>query len=609
MKKILSLLLCFIVLGELFGQSLKINKIEPSNWWAGMKKNEIQLMIYGENLSEYKVSANTTLITVNKIYNLENKNYSFIDISLASSIKPGNYKFVFSRGKVKVNVDFPVLQREKKNVDHQGFSNKDVVYLIMPDRFADGDTSNNQIDGMMKNFKPGDPLARHGGDLQGIINHMNYFNDLGITALWLTPVVENNHLISYHGYAATDYYKIDARLGTNEKYKELIDAAHRNGIKIIYDHVANHISINHPWIHDLPTPDWINGSKEKHLNAWHDKAVSWDIHKEQITSEHLTKGWFVDEMPDLNQNNPLVKNYLIQNTIWWIEYAGFDGIREDTYPYVTPEFTSVWAKEILKEYPTLNIVGEVWSGETDILAPYQKGSKLNKTMDTNLPVVTDFALRDAYNSYLGERNNLYSIYDVLAKDYLYEDPQSLLTFVDNHDMPRAMFTSNSNVEKVKLVFTHLLTSRGIPTIFYGTEIGIVGNKEDGVLRADFKGGFPNDKSSAFESSGRTNTENNLFTFFKKLIEVRNKYKSLSEGALHHLAPINNVYIYTKKYKDETMLILLNGDNSSKLIRREIIESVTMKNPKLFDVLKNSYKEFSNENFVVEPMTASIYLVK
>ncbi len=574
-----------------------------------MKHNKIQLMIYGENLSNYKASFNTSRIKVEKIYNLANKNYSFIDISISRTISPGDYKIVFSKGKNKIQIDYPIHKRESASGKYQGFNSQDIVYLIVPDRFADGDTSNNKIEGMINDFKPGDPLARHGGDLQGIINHLNYFNNLGVTSLWLTPVLENNHNISYHGYAATNLYKIDPRLGTNELYKRLVNDAHKDGLKIIFDHVNNHISTNHPWVKNLPTPDWFNGTQENHINAWHDKAVRWDIHGEQITSEHLTKGWFVNDMADLNQDNPFVKNYLIENTIWWIEYSGIDGIREDTYPYISPKFSAEWAKEVLNEYPTFNIVGEVWTGEPAFLAPYQKDSKLNTGLNTNLPVITDFALRDAYDGYLSGKSGLYNIYNVLAKDYLYQNPNELLTFVDNHDMPRAMFRADRNVDKVKLVFTHLLTSRGIPEIFYGTEIGMVGNKEDGVIRSNFRGGFPGDSSSAFTYNGRTQKENELFSFFKKLIEIRKKYKSLSEGKLNHLAPIENVYIYTKKYKNETMLILLNGDNSAKEIDGNIIESVCGKSPKLLDVMNNTQQKIINGKLPLQSMSANILLVE
>lgn len=598
----------FFLYSNVFCQDLQIAKVEPPSWWSGMKTNKLQLMVYGKNLNDCKVYSESKSIKVTKVHKADNPDYLFVDVTINKNAKPGNYRLTFQKDEHKIMIDYPLLKREKTPNRHQGFDTEDVVYLIMPDRFADGDTSNNISKKLLNDFKPGDRLGRHGGDLLGIIKQLSYFNDLGVTSLWLTPVLENNTSISYHGYAASDLYKIDERLGSNETYKLLVDKAHENGIKIIYDHVSNHISINHQWVKNPPIADWLNGTVENHLNAWHDKMILTDIHGAGITNKHVTEGWFVNEMADLNQRNLFVKNYLIQNTIWWIEYSGIDGIREDTYPYVFPEFTSEWAKRILEEYPTFNIVGEVWTGETAYLAPFQKSSRLFKKIDTNLPVVTDFALQNAYEDYLKGKAGLYSFYDALAKDYLYENPNNLLTFADNHDIARAMFISNKNVDKVKIVFTHLLTSRGIPQILYGTEVGIVGGSDHGDLREDFRGGFPGNSTSAFENSGRTDYENDIYDFFKKLISLRKKYKSLSCGKLIHLPPINSVYIYTKQNKDELMLVLLNGDNSSKEIDLEKLKSIIGKNVKFFDVWDEKHVEFVNGKISVEPYDRKIYRI-
>jgi len=605
LKYIIAILFVYV---NVFCQNLLIQKIEPPNWWTGMKTNKLQLMIYGERLNGCKVLSGSKDIKVTKVHNAESQKYLFVDITINKNAKPGNYQLIFSKEGQKTKIDYPLLKREESPKKQQGFNTEDVVYLIMPDRFADGDTSNNISNNLINDFKPGDRLGRHGGDLLGIINRLPYFNDLGVTSLWLTPVLENNTSISYHGYAASDLYKVDERLGSNETYKLLVDKAHENGIKIIYDHVSNHISINHKWVKNPPFEDWLNGTVQNHLNAWHDKMILTDIHGADITNKHVTEGWFVDEMADLNQRNPFMKNYLIQNTIWWIEYSGIDGIREDTYPYVFPEFTSEWAKRILEEYTTFNIVGEVWTGETAYLAPFQKGSRLFNKIDTNLPVVTDFALQNAYEDYLNGKAGLYSFYDALAKDYLYENSNNLLTFADNHDISRAMFISNKSVDKVKIVFTHLLTSRGIPQILYGTEVGIVGGSDHGDLREDFRGGFPGNSTSAFEKSGRTDYENDIYNFFKKLISLRKKYKSLSSGKLIHLPPINNVYIYTKQNKDDLMLVMLNGDNSRKEIDIEILRSIIGKNVKLFDVWDEKHVENINEKMTVEPYGRKIYKI-
>lgn len=592
----------------IFSQNLTINKIEPPNWWAGMRLNKIQLMVYGENLSGFSVSANSKDISVGSIHFLANKNYSFIDLNISPKAAPGNYKLSFKKNGKTVSIDFPLFKRNLSKKVHQGFGVDDVVYLIMPDRFADGDPANNEIPGMQNEYQPGNHLGRHGGDLQGIINHLDYFTDLGVTVLWLTPFLENNKSISYHGYAATDLYLADRRLGSNEKYKELVDKAHASGLKIIYDHVSNHIGTNHPWLNNLPMPDWINGTKEKHLNAWHDKMIDFDIHGIQLTNDYLRKGWFVDDMADLNQQNKYVKNYLIQNAIWWVEYSGLDGIREDTYPYADPKFLSEWAKVILNEYPGFNIVGEVWTGETPFLAAFQKDSKLNKGVNTNLPVVTDFAIQNAYADFLQGRGNIYRIYEAVTKDFLYEKPDNILTFADNHDLARVMLLSKENAAKVKLVLTHLFTSRGIPQILYATEIGMVGNWDHGYLRSNFPGGFKEDKTNAFTKEGRSAKENDLYTYTKSLLELRKKYPALSRGELKHLPPIDNVYIYSKKLGNQTILITLNSDDKKKEIDMNLIEGLCGKDLKLFDLMNNSASEIVNGKLVLKPLSGNIFSV-
>jgi neopullulanase len=590
-------------------QNIKIDKVEPPNWWAGMKKNKIQLMIYGKNLSGYQASFNTKNIQINSTHNPENTNYTFIDITILPGIKAGNYVLSLGKSNEKATISFPVYEREKRKKQYQGFTSEDIIYLLMPDRFADGDTDNEIIPGMINDFKPDDPIGRHGGDLEGIIKHLDYLSDFGVTALWLTPVIENNNSVSYHGYASTNLYKIDPRFGTNDKYKELVAKAHEKGIKIIYDHVSNHISINHPWMNDLPEKDWINGTKENHLRAWHDKMVQWDIHGVQVTKDYLTKGWFVDEMPDLNQANPFVKNYLIQNMIWWIESTGLDGIREDTYPYVDATFLSQWAKEILNEYPALNIVGEIWEGETVFLAPYQKDSRLNTRFNSNLPVVTDFMLQNSYEYYLKNDPGFYKIYYTLAKDYLYENPNNLLIFADNHDSPRAMFTAKENIDKVKLVYAHLLTTRGIPQLLYGSELAMVGNEKHGVLRANFRGGFQGDSSDAFTVSGRTQKENDMYNYLRKLIHLRKKYLSFSLGDLHHLPPQNNVYTYTRKYKDERTLVLINCNDKQTAFDCKLLDDLCGKISAYDDILNSCLPEIKNGQISLKPMSANVFLIK
>lgn len=606
MRKILTLLLLTYL--NIFSQNITVNKIEPANWWTGMKLNKIQLMVYGNSLSGFSVSANTKDISVDSVHFMGNTDYSFIDITIIPDAHPGKYELLFKKDGRTVSIDFPLLPRDLNAKRHQGFGVEDVVYLLMPDRFADGDKGNNEIPGMYNEYLPGSPIGRHGGDLQGIIDHLDYFTDLGVTSLWLTPVLENNKSISYHGYAATDLYLVDRRLGTKEKYKELVEKAHASGLKIIYDHVSNHIGANHFWLNNPPMADWINGTKEKHLNAWHDKMIDFDMHGVEITNEHLRKGWFVDDMADLNQQNKYVSNYLIQNTIWWIEYSGIDGIREDTYPYADQKYLSEWAKIIMNEYPHFNIVGEVWTGETPFLASFQKDSKLNKGINTNLPVVTDFAIQNAYADFLQGKSNLYKIYETVALDYLYENPDNILTFADNHDLGRIMLISKGNSAKVKLVLTHLLTSRGIPQIYYADELGIKGGWDDGLKRSNFPGGFKDDKSNAFTKEGRSAEENELYGYIKNLLELRKKYPALSRGELKHLPLIDNVYIYCKRLGGQTIMVTLNGDDRKKEIDMNLIESLCGKNTGLFDLLNNCSSEVINGKLIINPLSGNIFSV-
>lgn len=539
---------------------IKIEKIEPPNWWIGMKYNKIQLMIYGENLNDVSASFNTNGITIHKVNQIQNSSYCFIDIEIAEDLTEDKYELTLMKEGDEASAEFPIFYRNKMKGIHQGFSSEDAIYLIMPDRFSNGDVSNDNVDGYTDKLNRNSPIGRHGGDIAGIINQLDYLNDLGVTALWINPLVENNCRISYHGYAATDFYITDKRFGTNVLYKNLVEEAHKKGLKIILDHVSNHCSIDHPWIKNLPMPDWINGTVEDHLPAMHHKMIYSDIHADSSTMKNVSEGWFVDDMPDLNQKNPFVSKYIIQNTIWWIEFSGLDGIREDTYPYVDQKFTAEWCKTILNEYPDLNIVGEVWTGNSAFLADYQAGNKFIHSPETHLPSVTDFDLRDSYYAYLSGKGGLYNIYETLAEDFIYPDPDKLVTFIDNHDLARAMFYADGDKEKFKIALALLFTLRGIPQMLYATEIGMVGGEDHGSLRSDFPGGFPCDSRNAFSNQGRTESENEIYNFIKKLLEIRKKYPELSHGKLVHFPPERGVYIFFKILNDEKTMIVVNNND-------------------------------------------------
>ncbi len=524
-----------------------------------MKWNKVQLMVYGKNLNGVSASFTNSKIKVIKIHNAASADYSFIDIYIPPNAVPGNYTLKLSKGSQTENVIFQVLKRSSTKGKYQGFNQSDVIYLIMPDRFADGDTSNNTVKGMIDEYDLKSPIGRHGGDIQGILDHLNYIKNLGATTLWLNPVIENNDHVSYHGYAATNLYKVDPRLGTNALYKKLVEDIHADGMKIILDHVSNHVSIDHPWMKDLPFPDWINGTIKNHQMTHHDKLAFADIHRDSSTIINTTEGWFVNSMPDLNQANPYVSKYLIQNTLWWIESTGVDGIREDTYPYCNQLYLAKWAKAILDEYPNFNIVGEVWTGDAVFLSSFQAHSYYPKKFDSNLPSLTDFATYDIYTAFLQGKDNLSDIYEAFAKDFIYANPKDLVTFIDNHDVPRAMLQANGNVNKYKMALTLLLTSRGIPEIFYGTELGLKGGNDDGSIREDYPGGFPGDKQNAFTREGRTKEQNDIYNYLHKLLELRKEYKSLATGKLVQFPPADNVFVYFKNGKEDRVMVIVNDN--------------------------------------------------
>ncbi|MFA7420094.1 MAG: alpha-amylase family glycosyl hydrolase [Melioribacteraceae bacterium] len=580
MKKIWAMLFVFII--NICAQQISVNRIDPQNWWVGMKLNRIQLMVYGQNLDNVSARFDDSRIKVAKVHKIKNATYAFIDIVIPNNLPPKEYQLILTKNKEKAFITFPILKRESPSGRFQGFSQNDVIYLIMPDRFVNGDVSNDSVRGYSDYMQKTKGQGRVGGDLQGVINKLDYLKDFGVTTTWLTPVVENNTFRSYHGYAATDFYKVDPRFGTNALYKKYVDESHKRGMKVILDHVANHCSDDHPWMKNLPTDDWFNGTLDKHLDANHHKMVFSDIHADSSTIKHVEQGWFVRGMPDPNQRNPFVQNYITQNTIWWMEFAGIDGIREDTYPYNDQKYIAQWAKIVRDEYPTTNIVGEVWTGDADLLATYQQNNCFRKT-NSNLPAVTDFALRDVLIGFAEGRNSTYQIYNVIAKDYLYPDPTQLVTFADNHDVPRVAYFTKGNLEKTKMVYDILLTTRGIPQLFYGSEIGLVGTDDHGTLRMPYPGGFPDDKRNAFVESGRGKNENELFKHIKELLGLRKQYPALATGNLTHFPPINDVYVYFRWSSSEKIMVVVNNSKSNQEVELTRLGNMISRKNKLLNV--------------------------
>ena len=541
-------------------QTFEVKRIEPPNWWVGMHDSTLQLIVYGTHLNELTFESGSEYITVATEYAPENRNYYFVTLTIRRNTPPGKHTFYLKKGGNVDTIEYPLFDRDPSPQVHQGFSSKDVIYLITPDRFVNGDHTNDQIRGLLDGHQPDNIIGRHGGDIAGVISKLAYLQELGVTAIWINPLVENDMPISYHGYGATDFYRIDPRFGNNQQYKRLVTEAHRHGIKVIIDHVSNHIGINHPWIDDLPMPDWINGSPGNHQRTRHHKEVHHDIHHDALELTNLKEGWFVDELPDLNQKNPFLARYLIQNTIWWLEFSGADGIREDTYPYADEKFLAEWAQHILTEYPNLNIVGEVWIHDPVFLAAYLRDSYLTGNFNTHLPSVTDFGLFDAIGNVFHRNQSISVLYHLISRDFLYPDPDQLLIFADNHDVMRTMDAVDGDLRRYEMIFKILLTMRGIPQIYYGSEIGLAGGGHDhGKIRSDFPGGFTGDARNAFVAAGRTAQEDKIFNLLQRLIQMRTEYPALSTGTLNHLPPQNEIYIYFRSLPDQRIMVIVNNN--------------------------------------------------
>ncbi|MDE5875125.1 MAG: glycoside hydrolase family 13 protein, partial [Muribaculaceae bacterium] len=568
----------------------EVTNIEPPYWWTGMKNDTLQIMLTGPGIARANASIDYKGVRMAEQISLDSPNYKLLYLVIGKDALPGTMEIILSEGKKKSKIPYELKRRDSGMPDHGGFDARDVLYLLMPDRFAKGAEN----DGNDLEFNPAtdrtNPNARHGGDLKGIEQHLDYLDSLGVTALWFCPVLENDMPRgSYHGYATTDYYKIDPRFGSNAEYSELIEKAHDKGLKVVMDMIFNHCGSEHPWMKDKPAADWINHPDGDvmtnfRLTTVHDPYVSdYDL-------DHTVNGWFVASMPDLNQRNPHLMKYLIQNSIWWIESSKIDGIRMDTYPYADSKGMAEWNKAVLDEYPNFNIVGECWYDNEAGSAFWQKGNKINP-VNPELPTVMDFFFiqngRKAFNSDTDPWGGLNMVYNHLSHDFLYSDPQKVLTFLDNHDSDRFLAELPEDLGRWKQAQAFLLTSRGIPQIYYGTELLMNGSKEvsDGLIRLDMPGGFPGDTTNAFTVEGRTPLQNEAWDFLSALLHWRRGEANevIAKGRLKHFMPQNGLYVYTRTLGDRKVAVLLNGKDEPLTVTMErTIEELplgtTLRNP-------------------------------
>lgn len=610
MKRNIAFAVILVLISAEMVISQSISRVEPNCWWVGMKNKNLQLMVYGKNIGDADVDIKYPGVKLVNVNRVQNKNYLFIDLFINDETKAGNFyiNLKFS-DKASLTYSYSLLERRKESSQRLGFSSKDVVYLLMPDRFSNGDPSNDSLDAYKDRLKRKDQYGRHGGDIQGIINHIDYFNDLGVTTLWLTPVLENAQArASYHGYAITDYYKVDPRHGSNELYKTMVEVAHKKGLKVIIDMVFNHCGSEHWWMKDLPSNDWVNQWPE-YTNSNFRAATLSDPYASDYDKKRMSKGWFVPTMPDLNQDNPFVARYLTQNSIWWVEFADLDGIRMDTYPFSEKAFMSHWAKEVMTEYPNFNIVAEAWLNETPWCAYWQKDANNRDGFNSNVPTVMDFPLmftmQKAFNEEAGWDKGMVRLYEHLSKDFLYANPNNILVFADNHDESRFL-TKNDSINRYKMTMAFLLTTRGIPQIYYGTELLMTGKKSDGdgKLRPDFPGGWANDKRNAFTSEGRTKKENEAWNYLQKILKWRQKTDVIYNGKLMQFVPEDNIYVYFRYNSSKTVMIVLNNNKSTKTLKTNRFDEVMGNFTKGHDIISNTTLDVQSE-LTLAPESATI----
>ena len=591
MKKSLSIFVLFLMALCMEAQ-VKISRIDPTDWYVGMKNPQLQLMVYGKNIRDVKsVTTAYPGVVVDSLVRLDSPNYLLVYINLKDA-KAGEVTLNFDGKKVR----YQLKDRAMAGGDRYGFSNADVLYMLMPDRFANGSVKNDQLKGMNTyRVDRSEPSLRHGGDLEGIRQHLDYFNQLGVTALWLTPVLENNSpdnnkYSTYHGYATTDYYKVDPRFGTNDEYRKLVAEAHQHGLKVVMDMIFNHCGFEHPWVSDMPSKDWFNtpewleetknvgrdattgqpngtpAANDKYLQTSYKLTPVLDPYASKVDFHETVDGWFVPSMPDLNQRNPHVIRYLIQNSEWWIESVGIDGIRMDTYPYADRDAMALWMKTLDEEYPNYNTVGETWVTEPAYTAAWQKDSRLTDR-NSYLKTVMDFSFFDKLNQAKSEETDDWwkgfnRIYNSLCYDYLYANPSSVLAFVENHDTDR--FLGNGKDSKaLKQAYALLLTIKRTPQLYYGTEVLMNGTKEvtDGNVRKDFPGGFPGDVHNCFSAAGRTKAENAMFDWTSRLLHWRQGNDVITKGKQIQFIPWKGVYVIARQYAGKTVMTILNGKRS------------------------------------------------
>lgn len=594
----IKILLALFAVQSIFAQ---IDKVEPPFWYEDMQHSDVQILFYGKDIAQNKVSVSNGIVIEN-IRKTENPNYLFVTID-TKNVSAQDFVFTFKNGKTVFTKPYSLKKRNPNSRERKSYDSSDVLYLLMPDRFANGNPDNDSTQNTQEKANRNNPGGRHGGDIQGIIDHLDYIKKLGATTIWATPLCEDNDKgYSYHTYGQSDVYAIDSRYGTNEDYVRLSAEAKKQNLKLVMDYVTNHWGAEHWMFKDMPTYDWFH-QFPGYAQSNYRMTTQYDSNASQRDAKYCMDGWFVPSMPDLNQSNPLVLNYLIQNALWWIEYADLDGFRVDTYSYNDKEGIARWTKAITDEYPYFNIVGEVWMHNQAQISYWQKNSPIAKIQSYNshLPSVMDFTLHDVFGNVFNEdragwNDGMIKFYDNFANDFLYDNPNNLLIFAENHDTGRFNNIYHNDFEKYKLAMTILATMRGIPQIYYGSEIGMDGDKGkgDADIRKDFPGGWKGDNHNAFTESGRTENEKSYFDFTSKLLQWRQNKAVIHHGKLMHYIPENNVYVYFRYDDAESVMVIVNNNPEQQTINLDRFEESLKKYTQGFEVISQKTIELKSK---------------
>jgi len=552
----------------------EIERIEPPFWWVGFKEPLLQVMIHGEGISRLEPSINHPGLSLKRVERVRSPNYLFLYIEVAPETRPGTFNIRFSGPDGDVLQPYTLREKNADPAYTRGFNTADAIYLITPDRFANGDPGNDSMPHMGDSVDRSDPGKRHGGDIRGIMDHLDYIAELGFTAIWLNPLLENRMPThSYHGYATTDFYRVDPRYGSNEMYRQLVETAREKGIGVIMDMIVNHIGSGHWWMDDLPTDDWLN-FQEAPVMTSHEHITVQDPYASVYDQKRYSEGWFVETMPDLNQRNPLLADYLTQNALWWIEYLGISGIRMDTYPYPDKHYMTQWTRRVMHEYPHFNVVGEEWTSNQPSVAYWQRGQHNRDGYVSYLPSLMDFPLQEAMRAALvseeggrmsdGSPAGLLRLYQALGNDFLYADPAALVVFPDNHDMSRIFTQLGEDYGLYRMALAWVLTVRGTPQVYYGTEVLMKnpGTDDHGVIRSDFPGGWPGDRVDAVTAVGLSEEAVAAQQYLRTLLQWRKGKAVIHSGELMHFRPENGTYVLFRYDEEDSVMLVLNKNQEA-----------------------------------------------